>query len=182
MAKIAERFRSPSIFERYEALLQWQSTIKGNSSKDAVTILLDVLQKENRLFETTLLESGGKVAVGDKYGEEYAEYYKELLETVARVANREEPRVVETIVSSTFSPGWDVALELVQKYPNRVLTVVLEKARSPFMFRRYEGLDLAAIIRLVHCSIKTGTQNVFCATPRGLRWPPNGWASCRTGD
>jgi hypothetical protein len=133
---------------RANAFRKWQENPTLLEPTKSPSILLDLLDRENRLFDTVLTESNGQESVGDKYGEGWAEYYSELLETVERTANKKDPRVVEIIAAGTFSPGWDAAIRLATQYTDRILPVMLEKSRSNLVFRRGQGVEMLTVIAL----------------------------------
>jgi HEAT repeats len=153
--------QSPDPLRRARAFGTWQDNPSLLEPTKSASILLDLLDRENRLFDTTLLESNGREGAGEKYGEGWAEYYKELLETVERTANKKDPRVVEIIAGGTFSPGWDAAVQLAAQYTDRILPVILAKSRSSLSFRRGQGIEMLAVIALHAPSLANDKKTVI---------------------
>jgi hypothetical protein len=66
--------------------------------------LLDLLDRENQLIESTLRDSHGQVGVSDKYGEDYGEYVAQLDETIDSFANWSDSHQVCIFVHESYNP------------------------------------------------------------------------------
>ena len=140
------RLQSALPMERAEAFLELRGTPDGLALPAVAGLLVDVLIRENQLWDTILRESNGTESVGNRYGEGYGSYYLELMNAVDRIADKEEPRVVEAIAGSTYTTTWETALLLATRYTERVLPVILEKVSSDLSFRRYEGIRMLSLV------------------------------------
>jgi hypothetical protein len=65
--------------------------------------LLDLLDRENQLIESTLRDSHRQVGVSAKYGEDYGEYVDQLAETVDPFANWNDSRQVCIFVHESYN-------------------------------------------------------------------------------
>lgn len=82
--KLLKQLRSNQWTDRAQAFDKLRSGSKAVSSHQVQEGLLDLLDREDRLIESTLRNSNEQVGASDKYGEEYSEYVGEL----ARLSHR----------------------------------------------------------------------------------------------
>lgn len=66
--------------------------------------LLDLLERENTLIESTLRESHEQTGISGKYGEGYGEYYSKLLATVSSTANWKDPNQLCILTHGSYDP------------------------------------------------------------------------------
>lgn len=85
-------------------------------SKEINDALIDLLDRENRLVESTLRESSGLEGVSVKYGEAYSEYYAVLIGAVDQVANYNDQRTLSILVHSSYNSDSPFALERIAQY------------------------------------------------------------------
>jgi hypothetical protein len=90
--------------ERADAYEQLRASSAALARTDVRRSLLDLLERETQLIESTLRESRGAVGISAKYGEEYSEYLAELSETVDKFANWSDPRQVCIFVHESYDP------------------------------------------------------------------------------
>jgi hypothetical protein len=88
--------------DRSEAYEQLRSNPATLSSPKVRTNLLDLLDRENQLVESTNHMAGA--SVDEKYGEAYAEYLGELGDTVDTFADWNDPRQVCIFVHEPYNP------------------------------------------------------------------------------
>lgn len=74
--------------------------------------LIDVLDHENHLVESTLRDSHEQVGVSEKYGEEFSEYVGALGATVDSFANWGDPRQVCIFVQEAYNPDSTFAAKI----------------------------------------------------------------------
>ena len=98
--------------KRAEAYRQLRSDSGALATGQVRGELLILLDRENKVTETTLRDSNEQVGVSEKYGEEYSEYVSELGETVESFANWSDPRQVCIFVHEAYNPESRFASEI----------------------------------------------------------------------
>jgi hypothetical protein len=77
---------------------------------------IGLLDKENRLIATTLIESGGESGVSDKYGEGYSDYYSKLLGVVKNIDDvSDDRRALNVLAQRAYNPGSSLGQYLINK-------------------------------------------------------------------
>jgi hypothetical protein len=94
--------------------------------------LLDLLDRENHVIESTLRESHGQVGVSDKYGEGYGEYVAELGDTVDSFADWNDTHQVCILVNESYNPDSRFVAEIASHW----------KTAIPCLIKMY-GSDVA---------------------------------------
>jgi len=89
---------------RAKAFQQLSTDPKTLGKVQVQEALLDLLDRENQLIESTLRDSHGQVGVSDKYGEDYGEYVAQLGETIDSFANWSDSRQVCIFVHESYNP------------------------------------------------------------------------------
>src|SRR5207253_2115547 len=86
VSELLTEIRSPNPANRERAFEGLMRAPKG-AVADLPSILVDLLDEENRFIESAIRESKGMTSVSEKYGEDYSEYYAQLLGTVQKVSD-----------------------------------------------------------------------------------------------
>lgn len=137
---------------RAEAYRQLGSDHTVLSVPNVKEALLNLLDREDQLTESTLRDSHEQMGVSGKYGEEFAEYVAELGETVDSFANWNDPRQVCVLVNQSYNPGSKFAAEIAS---HAVVAVPCLLS----MYKHDEGLTRAeAAAVLVQSLAKAGNQ------------------------
>jgi hypothetical protein len=110
----------------YETLRSDSRAIKNSQVQQA---LLNLLDEENRLTESTLRNSGEKNGVSDEYGEEYSEYVTALGESVDAFADWSDPRQVCIFVEEAYDPESRFAAKIAAHWKN-TLPCLIQLYRS----------------------------------------------------
>jgi HEAT repeat protein len=103
--------------------------------------LLDLLDRENALIESTLRESNGVEGVSVKYGEGYSEYYSTLAGAVDQSADYNDKRTLGILVHSSYSPDSPFAAKLASQ-GEVVIPMLLDLANSDLAAYRSKGLGV----------------------------------------
>lgn len=98
---------------RAKAYQQLSSAAKAVNNVQVQQALLDLLDRENRLIESTLRDSNEQAGVSSKYGEDYGEYVGQLGETVDSFANWNDPHQVCIFVHESYDPESKFAAKIV---------------------------------------------------------------------
>jgi len=98
------QLRAQQWTDRAKAYERLSSDVTALSNPKVQESLLDLLDRENQLIESTLRDSQEKVGVSAKYGEDYGEYVGELGETVDSFANWNDPHQVCIFVHESYNP------------------------------------------------------------------------------
>jgi hypothetical protein len=97
------QLRSKQWTERAKAFQQLSTDDKTLSDAQVREALLDLLNRENQLIESTLRDSHGQVGVSEKYGEDYGEYVDQLGATVDSFANWNDSHQVCIFVHESYN-------------------------------------------------------------------------------
>jgi hypothetical protein len=84
------QLQSPILGDRVRAFYQLDRSPVNWQTPSAARVLLAALKREDSLMVAVIRESNGKLAAGDKYGEEYAEYESQLQDRCIQYCNREQ--------------------------------------------------------------------------------------------
>ena len=109
-----------------EKVIANRNTHRSDEVKNA---LIDLLDRENQLIESTLRESNGLEGVSVKYGEGYSEYYSVLAGAVDQVADYNDKRTLNILVQSSYNGDSPFAMKLAS-YEEAVVPMLLNKANS----------------------------------------------------
>lgn len=121
-----------------EKLIANRDTHRSEKVKNA---LIDLLDRENQLIESTLRESNGLEGVSVKYGEEYSEYYSVLAGAVDQVADYNDERTLNILVHSSYNPDSPFAMNLAN-YGEAVAPILLEMANNDLAPYRGKALGV----------------------------------------
>jgi len=127
--------RSNNWEQRAEAFNKLNLPKAAIESTEVKNALVDLLERENLLVETTLRESGGQTGVSAKYGEKYSEYYSHLLGIVESTADQGETRVLSVLVRSAYSPESPFALKLTRR-GEEIVPILIDLSESTVSITR----------------------------------------------
>jgi hypothetical protein len=128
-----------------EKLIANRNTVRTEEVKNA---LIDLLDRENRLIESTLRESNGLEGVSVKYGEDYSEYYSVLADAVDQVADYNDQRTLNILVRCSYNPDSPFAMKLAS-YGKAVVPMLIEMANSDLAPYRGKALGvLGEVLKL----------------------------------
>ena len=85
-----QQLQSPIVGNRVRAFYQLDRNPAPWQTPSTARILLTALKREDSLMVAVIRESNGKLAAGDKYGEEYAEYESLLQDRCIQYCDREQ--------------------------------------------------------------------------------------------
>jgi len=125
-----------------EKLIVDRDALRSDQVKIA---LIDLLERENQVIESTLRESNGQEGVSVKYGEGFSEYYSALLGAVDQVADSSDKRTLDGLTRSAYNPDSQFALKLAS-YGSAVVPTLLELANSDVGPRRASAVALLSQI------------------------------------
>jgi HEAT repeat protein len=108
-------------------------------SEEITNALIDLLDRENQLIESTLRASNGMEGVSVKYGEGYSEYYSALLGAVDQVADYNDERTLNILVQSSYNGDSPFAMKLAS-YGDAVVPMLLNRANSDLASYQSEAL------------------------------------------
>jgi hypothetical protein len=121
-----------------DKLIASRNTAKSEEVKNA---MIDLLDRENQLIESTLRESNGLEGVSVKYGEGYSEYYSVLLGAVDQVADNNDTRTLNILVHSSYNSDSPFAKKLAS-YGGAVVPMLLDMASSDITTYRGKALGV----------------------------------------
>jgi hypothetical protein len=125
--------------ERSKAFYSIHSIDSSPNVEEIKAALLDLLDRENQLIESTLKESNGEKGVSVKYGERYSEYYSDLLRFVEKQSDLSDKRSLSIILHG----GYDPESEFAQKLLNRgedIVPILMEMHKSDLFSARYNSV------------------------------------------
>jgi hypothetical protein len=125
--------------DRAKAFYTIHSIDSSPDAKEIKAALLDLLDRENQLIESTLKESNGEKGVSVKYGEGYSEYYSDLLRFVEKQSDLSDKRTLSIIVHG----GYDPESVFAQKLMNRgeeIVPILMEMHKSDLYGARYNSV------------------------------------------
>lgn len=104
-------------------------------SDEIRTALIDLLDKENRLINSTLAESSGQSGVSVKYGEDYSEYYSRIQDAVEDIASYfDNTHALDVLTRSAYSYDSPLAAFLVKS--GKAITTEATTSSSGLLFNR----------------------------------------------
>ncbi|MEN3335357.1 MAG: hypothetical protein V7641_4722 [Blastocatellia bacterium] len=134
-----------------EKLIANRNTDRYEVVKNA---LIDLLDRENHLIESTFRESNGLEGVSVKYGEGYSEYYSVLADAVDQVADYSDQRTLNILIRGSYNPDSPFAMKLAS-YGEAPVPALLELAHGDFAPHRENALAiLGEILKRDHLRIK----------------------------
>src|SRR5262249_34049213 len=125
--------------DRAKAFYSIHSIDSSPNAKEIKAALLDLLDRENQLLESTLKESNGEKGVSVKYGEGYSEYYSDLLRFVEKQSDLSDKRALSIIVHG----GYDPESAFAQKLMNRgeeIVPILMEMYKSDLYGEKYNSV------------------------------------------
>jgi hypothetical protein len=143
----------------YEQLRSDQAALRGTKVR---TALLDLLDRENRVVESTLRESQEQVGTSGKYGEEYGEYLGELSQSVDAFADWNNPHQVCIFVKEPYDPDSRFAAKIAAH----------AKVSAPCLVEMY-GNDLGVVrgkaVSVLVQALASPKQDLDAGTVRQVR-------------
>jgi len=91
-----------------------------------VSMLIELLDRGNRIIELTLRESNGDEGVGEGFGETYSMVLGALWNSGAR----NNQQVLDVLARGSYNADSPFALEMAHSYGERVAPTILQQARS----------------------------------------------------
>jgi HEAT repeats len=91
-----------------------------------VSMLIDLLDRGNRIIELTLRESNGSQGVGEGFGG----IYSEILGALWKSSARDNQQVLDVLARGSYNADSPFAVEIARSYGERIAPTVLEQARS----------------------------------------------------
>jgi hypothetical protein len=118
------KLRSEDAGERAQAYEQLRSDTVALRIPKVQTTLLDLLDRENHVIESSLRESHEQVGVSAKYGEGYGEYVAELGDTVDSFADWDDPLQACILVHESYNPDSRFAAEIASHWKTTIPCLV----------------------------------------------------------
>ena len=91
-----------------------------------VPMLIDLLDRGNRIIELTLRETNGVQGVGEGFGEVYAK----IADALWNNGDRNNQQVLDVLARGSYNADSPFAVEIARRYGARIAPIVLEQARS----------------------------------------------------
>jgi len=156
-SEMLAKLSSPDPLQRESAFLGLEK-LGALSGSGAPETLLNLLDRENRLIETTLRESGGESGVSVKYGEEYSEYYSMLAEACRERCDKKNARTPVVLANAAYSPSSDFAQQIARDYGRAVLPALLQRTQSDLDVFRAEAIRMIGVVKLANPTL-TAAEN-----------------------
>jgi hypothetical protein len=155
---LLEQLRSAKVSQRIDGY----ERLKGNKAvlerADVRRALLDLLDRENKLVESTLRESDGREGVSGKYGEEFSEYEAELVESVVAFLDWNDQRQVCIVVRA--AGGWQSGLaDIVASNGKAAMPCLIQKSKSDLGIIRASAASIIAEILATTKDLPAATRN-----------------------
>lgn len=99
------KLHSANWTERYSGFSELSSAVGAMQTENVRNAILELLDREDQLIESTLRDSNEQIGVDDKYGEGYGEYVGQLGETADSFADWNNPHEVCVLVRQAYE--WD---------------------------------------------------------------------------
>lgn len=126
---------------RYHALENLKKQTKGQFSEAQKAQLISQLQDENRFIHEFNSKNQGEKSLDAEYGEGYGEYYSDLLDTVVKFADWNNPATLRFLLFSMYDPDSDFAKRLAAHQQTSLSDVQdLSKSHDPFARANAAGL------------------------------------------
>jgi len=145
VSELLTEIKSPNPTNRARAF-EGLMLARTGAVADLPSVLVDLLEEENRFIETAIRESKGMTSVSDRYGEGYSEYYAQLLGMVQKVNDLQNFRTLNVLANSSYDADSAFARELAAKYGERILTTILQKAKSDLEINRSGAIQMLGTI------------------------------------
>lgn len=113
----------------------------AHRSEEVKQALIDLLDRENQLIESTLRESNGLEGVSVKYGEGYSEYYSMILGDVDQLVEASDKRALKVLARGAYNPDSQLAMKLAN-YGEDIVPTLLELALNDFASHRENALAI----------------------------------------
>jgi HEAT repeat protein len=156
--KLLSQLRSDDWLQRSRGVEKLIADRKALGSKEVKDALVDLLDRENQLVESTLRASNGLEGVSVKYGEGYSEYYSVLLDAVDQVADYNDKRTLNILVHCSYNSDSPFAVKLAS-HGEVVVPFLLEMANSDISSSRASALGVLGEV------LKIGKYGVVVLTP-----------------
>lgn len=140
-SRLLSQLRSDDWLQRSRGVEKLITDRKALGSKEVKDALVDLLDRENQLIESTLRESHGLEGVSVKYGEGYSEYYSVLLGAVDQVADYNDKRTLNILVHCSYNYDSPFAMKLAS-HGEPVVPMLLEMANSDISSNRANALGV----------------------------------------
>jgi hypothetical protein len=136
-----------------EALLQSIRSTSGAPAPSVRQHLVDILERGNRIMQSTLRESAGEKGVGEAFGEPYSA----LLGILQQFGNMQDQRTLEVLVRGSYNEDSPFGVQLAKQYGERIAPIVLEMSRSDFFAARVKGTQMLGTILRENRDLKPET-------------------------
>jgi hypothetical protein len=97
-----------------------------------VSLLMDLLDRGNRIMEQTGRETAGAQGVGEGFGEAYSTIFGELWTS----GDRNDQHVLDVLVRGAYNEDSPFAVEIARGYGERIAPTLLELVQSDFHIHR----------------------------------------------
>jgi hypothetical protein len=160
-AQMFQQLQSPTLGDRVRAFYELDRSPANWQTPSAPAVLLAVLKREDSLLVAVIRESNGKLAAGDKYGEEYSEYHGQLQDRCIQYCDREQylSHVLDAVASLPELRRSDIDL-LSNLYTNpRFSAAQRARINHAFVFAASDPtsfLTRASGLGAIGVSIRTG--------------------------
>jgi len=125
-----------------------------NNGSARVTMLIDLLDRGNRIIELTLRESNGSQGVGEGFGGIYSEILGALWESNAR----DNQQVLDVLVRGSYNADSPFAVEIARNSGERIAPTLLEQARSDVSIFRATATAMLGTL-LQHTNLQPTTRD-----------------------
>lgn len=125
---------------RYRALENLKKQTKGQFSEAQKAQLISQLQDENRFIHEFNSKNQGEKSLDAEYGEGYGEYYSDLLDTVVKFVDWNNPAILRVLLFSMYDPDSDFAKRLARQRTPLSDVQDLSKSHDPFARANAAGL------------------------------------------
>jgi len=130
------RIRSGNPLERMSAFEDLRSEPGGLSDP---SLVLELLERENQLEESTWVQSDGATGIVDLYGEGYAEYVNDLVEECIHHCDERDPRAMRALGKALVGDS-PYLVDLAVGHGSELLPIALETAASHWPDFQQKGL------------------------------------------
>lgn len=148
-SELIKQLASDDMKQRMEAFYKIRSGGIAPENKELMNALLDLLEKENQLIDTTLRESNGRVGASGKYGEEYLEYVGWLGDVIFSKADLTDKRILSILLRSSYHPTARFAVKLLE-YGDAAVPTLIELANSDITIRRVDAVEMLGLLISKH--------------------------------
>jgi len=138
-SELLRQLESENWQERAIAVQKLAADSDALRSGEVKSTLLNLLERENQLIESTLRQSNGMTGVSATYGEGYSEYYSTLLGVVDKTADFANGRTLGILVRSAYNPDSPFGLKIAS-YGEPVIAPLLELVNSDLSTDRGKAL------------------------------------------